>query len=94
MEAKSKIMQAALAGAFVVASSAAFAQTMDMPGGKGKEKCHGVAKKGQNDCGTATHGCAGKAAKDYDEKEWKFVKAGLCKKIQEKVKAKLKKKAK
>jgi hypothetical protein len=29
-----------------------------------KEKCYGVAKAGQNDCGTATHSCAGKAKKD------------------------------
>ena len=36
------------------------------------EKCYGVAKKGQNDCGTATHSCSGKAAKDNDPTEWKY----------------------
>jgi uncharacterized membrane protein len=45
------------------------------------EKCYGVAKKGQNDCGTAAHDCAGKAAKDKDPAEWKMVAKGTCEKI-------------
>ena len=28
----------------------------------GQEKCDGVAKAGQNDCGTAKHACAGEGA--------------------------------
>lgn len=58
---------------------------------KGKEKCFGVAKKGQNDCATDTHSCSGQAKSDYDPKEWKFVKKGTCKKIQEKIAEKNKK---
>ncbi len=44
------------------------------------EKCYGVAKKGANDCGTATHSCSGKAAKDNDPTEWKTVPKGTCEK--------------
>ena len=47
----------------------------------GKEKCYGIAKAGQNDCGTAKHSCAGKAAKDNDPTEWKYVAAGTCEKV-------------
>ena len=44
------------------------------------EKCYGVAKTGQNDCSTAKHDCAGKAAKDADPAEWKYVPKGTCEK--------------
>ena len=45
------------------------------------DKCYGVAKKGQNDCSTASHDCAGKAAKDKDLAEWKMVAKGTCEKL-------------
>jgi uncharacterized membrane protein len=45
----------------------------------GREKCFGVALKGQNDCqskgGTS---CAGSAVKDYQGDAWKFVPKGTC----------------
>ena len=47
----------------------------------GTEKCYGVAKKGQNDCGTAKHACSGKAVKDNDPTEWKNVPKGTCEKM-------------
>lgn len=43
-----------------------------------REKCYGIAKKGQNDCGTAKHTCAGKAAADNLPDEWKYVPKGTC----------------
>jgi uncharacterized membrane protein len=46
-----------------------------------KEKCFGVAKKGQNDCGTAAHDCAGKAAADNVPEEWKYVAKGTCEQV-------------
>jgi uncharacterized membrane protein len=46
-----------------------------------KEKCFGIAKKGQNDCGTAKHSCAGQAAADSVAEEWKFVAKGSCEKM-------------
>ena len=43
------------------------------------EKCYGVAKAGQNDCGTDKHACAGLGAKvDKDPMEWKYVAKGSC----------------
>jgi uncharacterized membrane protein len=47
----------------------------------GTEKCYGVAKKGQNDCGTAKHSCSNKAEKDNDPTEWKNVAKGTCEKM-------------
>jgi uncharacterized membrane protein len=46
-----------------------------------KEKCYGIAKKGQNDCGTAKHSCAGQAAADNVAEEWKYVAKGTCEKM-------------
>ncbi len=47
------------------------------------EKCLGIAKAGQNDCGATdgSHGCAGQATKDNDPKEWVYVPEGTCEKI-------------
>jgi uncharacterized membrane protein len=47
----------------------------------GKEKCYGIAKAGQNDCGNlaGTHSCAGQSKVDNDKGEWKYVAAGTCK---------------
>jgi uncharacterized membrane protein len=46
-----------------------------------QEACYGIAKAGQNDCGTATHGCAAVAKVDNDLNEWKFVAKGSCTKL-------------
>ena len=44
-----------------------------------KEKCYGVALKGQNDCaaGPGTT-CAGTSKADYQQNAWKLVPAGTC----------------
>ena len=47
----------------------------------GMEKCYGIAKAGQNDCGTASHGCGGAAKKDGEKDAWIFMPTGLCNKI-------------
>ena len=46
-----------------------------------KEKCYGIAKAGQNDCGNlaGTHSCAGQSKVDNDKGEWKYVATGTCK---------------
>ena len=48
---------------------------------KGKEKCYGIAKAGQNDCANlaGTHSCAGQSKVDGDPGEWKYVAKGTCK---------------
>ena len=46
-----------------------------------RERCYGFVKAGKNDCGTATHACAGHAAADALPDEWKMVPKGSCEKI-------------
>jgi uncharacterized membrane protein len=48
---------------------------------KGKDKCYGIAKAGQNDCANlgGTHSCAGQNKVDNDPGEWKYVAKGTCK---------------
>lgn len=43
-----------------------------------KVKCYGIAKKGQNACGTSAHACAGQAKVDNDPSEWVFVSNAEC----------------
>jgi uncharacterized membrane protein len=45
------------------------------------EKCYGIAAKASNDCGTATHSCAGTSTKAADPASWLYVPAGTCTKI-------------
>jgi uncharacterized membrane protein len=47
------------------------------------EKCAGIAKKGQNDCGATdgSHACAGQATEDSSSVEWVYVPEGTCEKI-------------
>ncbi|MBX3623126.1 MAG: DUF2282 domain-containing protein [Rhizobacter sp.] len=48
---------------------------------KGKEKCYGIAKAGQNDCAnlSGTHSCAGQSKADKGADEWNYVAKGTCK---------------
>jgi len=71
------LIAAALAS---VCAHAAAQEAMGTPKAD-QEVCYGVAKAGQNDCGTATHGCAGAAKVDNDPNEWKFVAKGSCTRI-------------
>jgi uncharacterized membrane protein len=63
-----------------------------------KEKCYGIAKAGQNDCGnlSGTHTCAGQSKVDNDPGEWKYVAKGTCKDMKgmtaDEAKAKMQKK--
>ena len=43
-----------------------------------KEKCFGVALKGQNDCAAGAHSCAGSSTIDYDGQSFKVVPKGTC----------------
>ncbi|MEO5693190.1 MAG: DUF2282 domain-containing protein [Usitatibacter sp.] len=73
-----KLLQSALAGMIALGVSQA-ASAQDKAGDK--EKCYGIAKAGQNDCGTASHTCAGMAKKDKAADEWKYVAKGTCEKM-------------
>jgi uncharacterized membrane protein len=82
---KRRLLTAAIAG--LVAAGAAAHVPADAEEA-GKEKCYGIAKAGQNDCGTAAHTCAGKAAKDNAPDEWKYVPKGTCEKLGGKTRSK------
>jgi uncharacterized membrane protein len=75
------IIRAALAGLIALGSiTAVAAQAAD---GKGKEKCYGIAKAGQNDCANAsgTHACAGESKADLSLEDWKYTAKGSCEKL-------------
>jgi len=73
-------MNAAFA-ALVALSLAQPARAHDPSSPADKERCYGIAKAGQNDCGAATHDCAGRATRDKDPTDWKFVAKGTCRKM-------------
>ena len=71
---------------FIVSSALASALALGLAGqvvaqDKGKEKCYGIAKAGQNDCAnlSGSHSCAGQSKVDADAGEWKYVAKGTCK---------------
>jgi uncharacterized membrane protein len=77
MDSKSKLLHSAVAGLIALG----LAQSAAGEDPTGKEKCYGIAKAGQNDCGTASHTCAGKAKKDNAPDEWKYVAKGTCEQL-------------
>ncbi|MGV1793246.1 DUF2282 domain-containing protein [Rhizobium lusitanum] len=72
---KNSIITLAIAGsiASALASIAVPASAADS-----KEKCYGVALKGQNDCAAGKHDCAGKSTMNYDKMSFKLVPTGSC----------------
>ncbi len=72
---KNSILTLAIAGSITsaLASVAVPASAADT-----KEKCYGVALKGQNDCAAGKHDCAGKSTMSYDKMSFKLVPTGTC----------------
>ena len=89
MPAKTTVTSALLAGAVAsllasVAHAAPLTKAeVDAAVGAHKEKCYGVALKGQNDCaaGPGTT-CQGTSTTDFQGNSWKFVQGGTCTSIQ------------
>ena len=85
MSVKLTVSAFVLAGAVTTAlASIAAAAPLTEAEGKaavaaGKEKCYGVALKGQNDCaaGPGTT-CQGTSTSDFQGNSWKFVQHGTC----------------
>ncbi len=50
---------------------------------RGKEKCYGIAKAGDNACAnlSGTHSCAGEGTEDKSPVEFKVVPKGTCAKL-------------
>jgi uncharacterized membrane protein len=83
-------IHAAIAGLVALGLSAS-AAAGPVKQADGTEKCFGVAKAGQNDCGTAKHACAATSKTDNDASEWKYVAKGTCEKMGGKTSAPAKK---
>jgi uncharacterized membrane protein len=77
MPQRTPFLSTAVAGVLALASAQA-ALAHDPPALAERDKCYGIAKAGQNDCGTARHTCAGKATKDGAPDDWKYVPQGTC----------------
>ena len=74
------MIRAALAAAIGLAALSAPVAAAD--GAKvATEKCFGIAKKGGNDCQTATSSCAGTSKVDRQPDAFILVPAGTCDKI-------------
>jgi len=78
MKPKNMLLHSAIASLLALGIAQAAAGADDA---NSKEKCYGIAKAGQNDCGTARHSCAGKATRDNAPDEWKYVPKGTCEKM-------------
>jgi uncharacterized membrane protein len=71
--AASTAFAASIATALTLMAQAPAAHAAD------KEKCYGIALKGQNDCAAgAGTTCAGTSKIDYQKNSWKLVPAGTC----------------
>jgi uncharacterized membrane protein len=89
MSTRSTVSAAVLAGAIATAL-ASFATAAPLTRlekkaalAAGKEKCYGVALRGQNDCaaGPGTT-CQGTSTVDFQGNAWKFVQGGTCTSIE------------
>ena len=76
MSKTTNVLSAALVAGAVVAALGA---SVPAQAAGEKEKCYGVALKGQNDCaaGPGTT-CAGTSTIDYQGNAWKLVPTGTC----------------
>lgn len=89
MSAKATITSLVLASAISSAlATIAFAAPLTKAEGEAavaahKEKCFGVALKGQNDCAAgAGTSCQGTSTVDFQGNSWKFVRGGTCTSIE------------
>lgn len=84
MSSKTELTAATLAAALALLAGPASSQMMQgekMTQGA-KEKCYGIALKGENDCASkGVNSCAGQSKADYDPQAWKFVAKGTCETI-------------
>ena len=74
-----KLMKAALCA--IISSGLALTATQTLAKKNDMERCYGVAKAGQNGCGTGFHQCQGKSKNDGDPDDWISLPKGTCDKI-------------
>lgn len=86
-QSRHRVGNAVVIGSAVLVALAAIQRyTHALPGSDptfqlSRERCYGVARAGQNDCGTALHACAGRATRDNRADEWISLPAGTCLRI-------------
>jgi len=80
MNTRATRIRAAIAGVLAM-GAASIVPAHDVPAPAGMEKCYGIAKAGQNECGTNKHGCATPGKADRDPEDWKGVPQGTCLKL-------------
>jgi uncharacterized membrane protein len=80
MNDRMSMLQVAIAS-LIAAGVVPSVSAHDAPAPAGTEKCYGIAKIGQNDCGTSKHDCATLAKVDNDPTDWKAVPKGTCDKL-------------
>jgi uncharacterized membrane protein len=74
-KALSLTLAVSLSAALVLVAERAAAESQ----GAEKEKCYGVALKGQNDCAASPGtSCAGSSKGNYEGDAWKYVPKGTC----------------
>ena len=78
MKTRRAMLRSAVAGVVALGLAQGAAAQAPKDATADKEKCYGIARAGQNDCGTARHTCAGKSTKDSAPDEWKYVAKGTC----------------
>ena len=83
MKNKNLAISAAISAAILGLSATGALAHLEPKKGEDMEKCYGVVKAGQNDCGNAskTHSCMGHAEIDGDGGEWISLPEGLCEKL-------------
>ena len=80
---RNRVLAASAIASFLGLVAAAPARADDAAPAKRppQEKCYGVAKKGQNDCASASHSCSNEAKADSDPGDWIWLPKGACEKI-------------
>lgn len=76
---KNRYLYSALVSAITIAAAQADSDSSESD----REKCYGVAKAGENDCGGhdsrgEMHSCPGWTEKDNDPYGWSYVPKGKC----------------
>jgi uncharacterized membrane protein len=79
MNASHPLVHGALAG--LVALGLSSTATVAGAAKGDNEKCAGIVKGGQNDCGTSQGACAGTVKQDKHPEAWIYVPKGTCAKI-------------
>jgi uncharacterized membrane protein len=83
MNAKTRTLIQSAAAGLLSAGLLAGVMTTAHAADDSKEKCFGVAKAGQNDCGSKNtkNSCAGQSKQDNDPNDFKLVAKGTCEKM-------------